>query len=66
MNKNYSLETKKPENQTSLKPFKPKFQMYSTLHKLERTIIMYDSRFLRVVSNAKRFPTHLSPPKVHV
>ena len=40
MNKNYSLETKKPENQTSLKPFKPKFQMYSTLHKLERTICM--------------------------
>ena len=40
MNKNYSLETKKPENQTSLKAFKPKFQMYSTLHKLERTICM--------------------------
>lgn len=40
MNKNYSLETKKPENQTSLKAFKPTFQMYSTLHKLERTIRM--------------------------
>ena len=40
MNKNYSLETKKPENQTSLKAFKPKFQMYSTLHKLKRTICM--------------------------
>ena len=40
MNKNYSLETKTPENQTSLKAFKPTFQMYSTLHKLERTIRM--------------------------
>lgn len=47
MNKNYSLETKKPEKQTGLKAFKPKFQMYSTLHKLEN---MYDSRFSLVVS----------------
>ena len=29
MNKNYSLETEKPRNQTSWKPFKK----YSTLHK---------------------------------
>lgn len=43
MNKNYSLEAKKTDNQTTLKPFKPKFTQPGEKN-------MHDSRFLPVVS----------------